>query len=161
MEKKKDVKGLIKALKHKDIDVWKRALRALGAIGKPAVEPLICALEDEHETVRWAAANALGEIGDARAVEPLIQALRDENRLVRSGALVALGKMGKPAVEPLIRALADKNSGVRWWVVATLRTVGDERAIEPLKQALEDEDALVRSAAKGALWEIKARKNQE
>jgi len=41
LEKKKNVKGLIKALRHEDVHV------------------------------RWSAAEALGEIGDARAVEPL------------------------------------------------------------------------------------------
>ncbi len=51
-----DVKGLIKALKHKD--KW----------------------------VRCGAADALGTIGDARAVEPLTKALKDEDNDVQKVA---------------------------------------------------------------------------
>ena len=73
MKAKKDVKGLIKALKHEDYGIRMEAGWALGKIGDArAVEPLIQALNDENETVRAVAAGALGEIKDARAVEPLI-----------------------------------------------------------------------------------------
>ena len=60
---KKDVEGLIKALKYKD------------------------------EYVRWFAAVALGKIGNAKAVEPLIQALQDEDEIVRERAALALGEI--------------------------------------------------------------------
>lgn len=40
MEKSKDVKGLIKALRHKDNDVRTAAAVALVRIGEPAVDPL-------------------------------------------------------------------------------------------------------------------------
>ena len=63
LQEKKNVKGLIKALRHK------------------------------YRYVRWDAAEALGEIGDKRAVEPLIQALKDEDWRVREGATWALGKI--------------------------------------------------------------------
>ncbi|GAI50615.1 unnamed protein product, partial [marine sediment metagenome] len=55
-----------------------------------AVEPLIQALKDEDEFVRSHAAEALENIGDARAVEPLIQALKDKERSVRFAAEAAL-----------------------------------------------------------------------
>ena len=57
------------------------------------VSVLIRALGDEDESVRWKAAEALGQTGDARAVEPLIQALKDESWLVRSAAEKALEKI--------------------------------------------------------------------
>ena len=40
-----------------------------------------------------------------------------------------------------------------------LGNIGDERAVEPLVEALEDEDEYVREAAEGALEKIKAKKN--
>lgn len=48
-------------------------------LGKPAVEPLVQVLKDKKELyfARKQAAEALGEIGDARAIEPLKQALND------------------------------------------------------------------------------------
>jgi HEAT repeat protein len=73
---------------------------------KKDVEGLINALKDKNWLVRKDAAVALGEIGDERAVEPLIQALKDESEWVPEKAAFALGKIGdKRAVEPLIRAL--------------------------------------------------------
>jgi len=52
MEAKRDVKGLIKALKDEDKHVRRRATEALGNIGEPAVERLINALKDEDIDVR-------------------------------------------------------------------------------------------------------------
>ena len=72
MKKRKDVDGLIKALKNKDIYVRSNAAEALGKIDdKQAVEPLIQALKDADDLVRSNVAWALGKIGDKRAVEPL------------------------------------------------------------------------------------------
>jgi len=83
MKEKKDVKGLIKALKYKDNTIREWAVVALCEIKDArAVEPLIEALKDEDSNVRWRAAEALKDIGDARAVEPLKQALKDEDELV-------------------------------------------------------------------------------
>lgn len=76
MKAKKDVGGLIKALKDKDGGVRVSAVVALGEIGEPAVEPLIEAVRDEDEDVRVEAAEALIKIGDERAVDPLIQYLK-------------------------------------------------------------------------------------
>jgi tetratricopeptide (TPR) repeat protein len=113
MEKKKDVKGLIEALKHRETDVRKKAAEALGKIGDTkAVEPLIQALKDENLNVRLGGVAALGRIGDTKAVGPLIQALKDES--IRGGAATALGEIGDArAVDPLIRALKDENLSVR------------------------------------------------
>ena len=65
------------------------------------VKRLIEALKDKDRDVRRDAANALGEIKDARAVEPLIKALKDEDNYVREQAAAALGKIrGKREVKP-------------------------------------------------------------
>jgi HEAT repeat protein len=62
-------------------------------IGAPAVEPLIAALEDGNKNAREAAAEALGQIGDARAVLPLVTAIEDEDEdeSVQLAAARALG----------------------------------------------------------------------
>ena len=137
LEAKKDVKGLIKALRNKDSGVRKAAAEALGKIGdQRAVEPLIEALRDEYWRVREAAAEALGKIGDQRAVEPLIEALRDEVWLVRCAAAEALGKIGdRRAIEPLIKALGDLYSDVREAAAEALGKIG-----EPLEKLVRDKD---------------------
>jgi len=116
LQKMKNVKGLIKALRHEYEFVRWKAAEALGRIGdKRAVEPLIHALKDEDWYVRWKAAEALGRIGDKRAVEPLIQALKDEDSDVRREAAEALGKIGdKRAVEAVIKSLFEFPSALRY-----------------------------------------------
>jgi HEAT repeat protein len=65
----------------------------------------IAALKDNDWWVRRDAAEALGEIGDARTVEPLIAVLKDKDRDVRWHAASALGEIGDArAVDPLIAA---------------------------------------------------------
>lgn len=148
MKAKGDVEGLIEALKHKD---WR---------------------------VQWDAAEALGEVGDARAVEPLIQALKDVYfveskfqddervhvaRLLGVGqgmvvigevALPALFKIGEPAIESLIQALKDKEHVVRLGAARVLGEIGDARAVEPLIEVLKHKDKEVRESAAEALGEL-------
>ncbi len=79
MERKQDVEGLIEALKHKDVDVRRKAAGALGRLGDArAVDPLIGILTDsgivlceDSLYLQGDVGRALGEIGDERAVEAL------------------------------------------------------------------------------------------
>ena len=174
------VEPLITALKDKDKYVCLAAVKALGnlgwqpdqseagavywvekrkwhkcvEIGAPAVEPLIAALND-RESVRKAAANTLGQIGDARAVEPLIAALKDEYWSVCQAAAGALVKIGVPAVEPLIAVLRwDKDVRQGQAAAGALGQIGDARAVEPLIAALKEEIRSVRRDAATALGQI-------
>ena len=54
----------------------------------------------------------------------------------RDSTIESLVKIGEPAVEPLINALKDKDSFVRWKATGALVKIGDERAVEPLINAL-------------------------
>ena len=94
---------------------------------------LLKALEyQKHWRVRRDAAEALGQIGDARAVGPLIAALRDDISSVRQAAAEALGQIGDTsAVEPLIAALRAASLGVRRAAADALGQIGDRRALEP------------------------------
>ncbi len=96
LERKRDVKQLIKALSYKkDAGVREDAAIALGEIGDArAVEPLIKALSDSNENVRENAADTLGEIGDARAAESLIRMRDDPDSDVRQNVKHALAKLG-------------------------------------------------------------------
>ncbi|HXF06632.1 MAG TPA: HEAT repeat domain-containing protein [Blastocatellia bacterium] len=146
---------LIEALKDEDQDVCQAAAEALVGMGAAAVEPLIAALEDGR--VRWAAVEALGRIGDARAVEPLIKALGYKGRdivkpgysskrsfcvpdllgiNIRRAAAEALGRIGDArAVKPLIEALGDDR--VRKAAVEALVMIG-AAAVEPLIAVVKD-----------------------
>lgn len=82
---------------------------ALADIGKPAVEPLIEALEGSDDfAIRAGAANVLGMINDPIAVEPLIIGLKDSDEQVRLASADSLGEIGDPrAIEPLMNTLND------------------------------------------------------
>jgi len=181
MERKRDIDGLIKALKHKgvhheDYVLREKAEMALIRIGKPAVASLVQVLKDERGhsirgaiseslkafsewDIRKCAVRALGEIGDVSALEPLIEALDDEGSGVRAAAAQALGKMGdNRAVEPLIRALS--KSSPEYWdlrlrAVEALGKIGDARAIIPLIMALKDNDSGVQDKAAELLVDMK------
>jgi hypothetical protein len=126
---------------------------ALGAIGIPAVQPLIRALKDTKCPGRSYAAEALGLIKDTRAVEPLIEALKDTEERVRRGAAKGLGCFGDDprAIEPLIRALRDNDVGVRAGAADALGAMKDERAFRTLVEALKDGKGGLRCIAARAL----------
>jgi HEAT repeat protein len=143
------VEPLIIVLKDESRDVRAGAAEALGKIGdKRAIEPLIQTLKNENS------------IGDLEKLEdpdrlPFMQALKETNKneydhyYDRAGAVAeALGKIGFPAVVPLIQALNDENGYVRAGAAEALGKIGDKRAIEPLIQALRD-DNLLRSVRSG------------
>jgi len=112
LQSKRDVKGLIKALKDEHVR-W-RAIDALKEIGEPAVESLTHVLESGDKDLRREATRALGMIGTSNAVESLIQALKDENWHVRGEAAKALEEIGDVRViEHLTQALNDENSFVQ------------------------------------------------
>jgi HEAT repeat protein len=145
---------LIHTLKYED---WHESYAVMGSVreiaaetlgilqDRRAVEPLIKALNDKDEEVRWKACWALGHIGDKRAVEPLLHLLNDERWAVRKYSASALGKIGDMrATESLIQTLNDKEWHVRKYAADALGNIGDERAVTPLVDALSDEDDDVR-----------------
>jgi HEAT repeat protein len=148
LKAKRNIKGLIKALGYQ-----------------------------EDTTVRSAAAEALGQIGDVEAAEPLIAALKDIDKLVRLRAAQALGRIGNErAVKPLIAALRDDDrlmreaaaealehldwqpdkseAGADYWIVkrqwAKCAKIGAP-AVEPLIAVLKDGDDNVRRGVAKAL----------
>jgi HEAT repeat protein len=87
---------LATALSDGQPNVRASVVTSLGMLkDRRAVPLLIGALQrDDNSYVRWHAARALGELGDARAVGPLqvIEADENEDEIVRSQARTALEK---------------------------------------------------------------------
>lgn len=137
------VEALIAVLKDKEESVRMYAERALNKIGEPAVEGLIEALKDENVNVRLISSRILSEIEDERIIEPLINALRDEDPNVCMYAERGLKNIGEPAIESLILALTDGNVNLRISVSRILSEVEDTRIIEPMVNALRDEESNV------------------
>jgi len=156
MEAKKDIKGLIKALKDSNSTIRWQAAFHLGKVGDTgAVGPLIEALHDKEREVRDTAAQALGKIGEVKALEPLIEAVKD-HRGIDGSAIRALEQIGKPAVGALIEVLQDTNYhwGTRSCAADALGRIGDVGAILPLIETLKDKQTQLSSLFTSIAWAL-------
>lgn len=149
LKERGDVRGLIKALGHKDPWVREIAVKVLGDIGGgvKAASALAKMLKDKNSKVRFHAAFALAHITmfaydnarDRRAISALIEALIDENEDVRYYAADALGVIGPGT----------------WEVFANMAAA--KKVVPTLIKALKDKKRDVRQAAKWALDKIRKR----
>lgn len=164
------VKSLTQVLADKERGLDKRA-RAADALDKRGWKPI-----DDTDKAHYLLAkqewNELVGLGE-RAVGLLVQILKPsmvfdvpstgrtisfmQDDDVRAKAIDTLVEIGKPAVELLIQALKDKGSLVRSDAADALGRIGDARALEPLTQALKDDNVKVQEAARGALEKITAK----
>lgn len=97
-----------------DVVKCQKARRAMVALGSQAVAPLIKELSNKKFWVRWEAAKALGQIGDAAAARALVKALEDKEFDVHWLAAEALINIGRGSIEPLLEALADHGDRSLW-----------------------------------------------
>jgi hypothetical protein len=164
--------SLIHALNHLSINTRLGAIEALGAIKDPrSIDPLAALLASgESAELRWAAALALGEIGEKAGVRHLAKSLHDEDRYVRYGAAKALEQLGwqpendgekayyllalqdwggtkrigKAATGAIISLLKEKHSATRARMVELLGSIGGPDATKACEFVLRDPDGSVR-----------------
>ena len=96
------------------------------------------------------AVKALGEIGSEAAIPALAEliesgsARREADREVpevRQLAVAALGKIGGKAVPELVKITQNKGSSLRVDAIRALSTLGDEKAVQPLLDALKEKSS--------------------
>ena len=174
LKNKRDIKGLVNALRHREAAVRKGAALGLADLANAqpgdsihqSIEPLIKAFEDSDPSVLSAAVQALSAIGQP-AVLALISALRAPGEHTREGAARAIGRLGAAAIEPaylrlaadpLVTLLRDAVMPVRRAAAWALGRVGPrletaQRSLpmESLTQCLRDPSAEVREATVSAL----------
>jgi len=110
----KNYRGLIHALRHRNLAVQWQASRALAGLGTEGMDHLLSALRTRNKDIRLGIIEALGEIADPRSVEPLITLLENRDNEIRREAALALGAIGDPrAVGPLEELLRDPARSVR------------------------------------------------
>ena len=165
---KRAVEPLLQVVSEEDLFSWTgRWLQSVVALGRikdaQAVEPLCEYLLMERNV--WSrsgkpihVAKALGEIGDSRAARSLCQAMDKLEQLdtnLGTELKNALIKIGSPSVPYLCQVLLKSKSSLgRSYAAMALSRTADSRAIEPLCQALKDEENAVRTYAKNTLNRI-------
>jgi Tol biopolymer transport system component/HEAT repeat protein len=139
---------------------------------QPAVGPLIVALKDKKASVRRNAAsvlsavvkNAANQAFIQPAIAPLIAAFNDQDiRGIHELIAEALAEVGAPVIASLITDLKHPEAGSRRNAAVALEQIAKnakdktflQPAVHPLKAALEDPDAAVRSSADKALERLK------
>jgi hypothetical protein len=158
------VNSLITELTCDDVFRCQKARKSLVSIGKPAVAPLVKALADQKEQVRWEAAKALGQIADPSATTALLEALEDKDFDIRWLAAEGLIAIGKDALVPLLKALIERSDSA-WFrngahhVLHDLARKGFYDKVRSVLIALEEPESIVEVpvAAELALNNIKER----
>lgn len=138
-----------------------RARHSLVSLGSEAVAPLIKALSNRNQWVRWEAAKALEQIGDESATQALIRTLEDKTFDLRWLAAEGLISIGRKAVIPLLAQLLDNSDSIRLregahHVFHDLEDKDLQVILAPVLSALEDTDATVEVplAAKTTLYKL-------
>jgi len=176
------IKPLGEALEDDEKSVQREAATALTKIGGEEAEKAIAASGKFPVLVEEAKVNLMEK---KRDVEGLIEFLihkssgirmstarsldrlgwKPRNDAEKAHYLIAhqnwdeLAKSGEKMVEQLIQTLKDEDSYIRRGAARALGEIGDIRAVEPLNQALnEDEDSVVKQEAFEALMKFEKRK---
>jgi quinoprotein glucose dehydrogenase len=140
------------ALAQDDPEVRRLAATLLGEMGAAAAGPALAArLADPSPRVRFAGAQALARVGDARAVEPLVQALAangDSDALLRFAYSRALARSADTLVLTALRERPERS--VRLGAVLALR----EARSEGVAAFLDDRDPQIATEAARAAYDL-------
>ncbi len=156
------ISALLAALNGEYYTVRSRAALALGDIGDARVIPaLFPLLKDKDDEVRIAACTAIGKFRDSSTFDEITNVLLDDPEIeVRQSAAKALGETKHPAAIPfLMEALRDSY----WWyekeqaalVLLNAIEMMGSAVVEPLIEALDDREGMVRKFAATVLGNLR------
>jgi HEAT repeat protein len=149
---KSSIDELINDLSKNDEFIQEEAKSLLQEKGVEVVDPLIDALlNNRNKDIKISVAKILGDIGNEKAIDPLITTLSSPHKLLRREASTSLIKFGNSAVDSLINLLSNDNWKIRGAAAWVLGSIGDKRAIDPLKKLIDDKNGFVKSGVKKSL----------
>lgn len=160
---KRATKPLIRLAHDADADVRKFVIDAMGSINSmDFVQPLLSAIRDADVNVSAAAAEHLGNLGDARILPELIKAVvANETEQFRFNALAAIGKLAVPAPVPDEIKLLAGNTLLRKAVYECLGSIADHTSAALLLEGMSASQKSSRNAAIIALNRIYSRSGAE
>ena len=147
--------ALIDRLETRD---WDKAVEELVRIGKPAVDPLIAALDRTERFTPGRASIALARIGTKKAVEAVYKAAGLPNIQAKNDLMEALGILKTAKAEQLlVKVVLDENAGALRYAAA--RALGESpstKAIAAVATLLQARAWYNRVAAVQALGRTKS-----
>jgi twitching motility protein PilT len=132
----------VELLNHQDEDIRNAALVLAEEFNDPRVVGPVCRLlEGEDWWQKIAACDTLGKIKDDRAVPHLIRVLEDaDTRWAALDALAQIGSPS--ALKPIINLMRDKRPEVRLEVIRAVGQFNDKRILGLLKQVAEKDPVM-------------------
>lgn len=126
----------------------KGALEQLLATDDPRrIPPLAEALKAGENSIRHAAAEALGKIADPAGVPALVHALSDKNGWVKNAARDSLKSMGDKITEPVLNMMDEIPDESKHTIINILGELANE-SLKPLFETfLDDGEPQIREAA--------------
>ena len=127
---------LVRLLGDADVDLRIQAALALGdQHDAGAIEGLIGALDDPDPNVRFHVIESLGRLRADAAVEPLAGIIESRDFFLSFAALDAVALINDARIAPRLVPLLD-DGGLRPAVANALRSIADDRVVEPLVDVL-------------------------
>ncbi|MFC7135018.1 MULTISPECIES: HEAT repeat domain-containing protein [Salinibaculum] len=153
-EQMRDVQPILKALDRFESDFMEENI--LDALEHIAPEEAFDAVHQRAQRRAVQPIRILGRIGDDRACETLHDFLGGGDVKLEKTSLRALGAIGsEESTQHVANRLVADDPEIRSVAARSLGLIGDTRAIEPLEQVLETDDAdEVRASAAWALNQI-------
>jgi hypothetical protein len=156
MARTRDIRGLIRSMKHRDLDVQWRAAETLASMGPEVFDILVENLDSRSKDIRLGAIEALGDSGDQRAIIPLTPLLRDPDNEIRWETALALGMFHDEEVIPFLKeAIRDRDRYVREGAALSLQRLSwkPENLLEEgyILSARQEWDALTRCGSLAVL----------
>lgn len=140
---------ILKLANDDDVEIQRAALIALRHFGEPqAIETLVHYARKNVKPLGETAVESLAGSRYAVAHGELLKLLEEDTLTSRKEIVKILGKYARPIwADTLYGFVQDKNSGVRVEALTALVTVGDDRLLATLKEALEGDDRKMSEAA--------------
>jgi HEAT repeat protein len=155
LKARKDLPGLIRALRVSDPEIQYHAAEALGELRDPSAAGALAETlgTTPHSGVRWKAAEALSRLGES-SVDCLVALLDHKDEDVRWKSAIALGELrSRKSVPALVRLLDDKDHYVRSRAASALGMMGED-AVDLLIPLIHDSNSRYRWGAVYALGKI-------